>query len=81
MSLSDTTELAYRPIYRNVPGADDALAFYRSRGFAISAFVPNNHGHFPLLVEQDCIFIREDKMLKPNLPISASPHNLTAGIN
>jgi hypothetical protein len=32
-----------------------ALDFYQAAGFELSAFVPNNFGHFPELVEMDCI--------------------------
>jgi FkbM family methyltransferase len=49
------SELAIKRIYA---GSDDyraALDFYQSAGFELSAFVPNNYGHFPMLVEMDCI--------------------------
>ena len=41
------------------PFADfrDAITLYERCGFSLSSFVPNNSGHFPLLVEMDCIMI------------------------
>lgn len=54
------SELAFRPIYENAPSAYQALDFYRSKGFELSAFVPNNAGHFPVLLESDCILYRPE---------------------
>jgi hypothetical protein len=36
------------------------LAWYESHGFELSAIVPNNYGHFPVLIESDFIFVRRD---------------------
>jgi FkbM family methyltransferase len=49
------SELAIKRIYSNSPLFSEAIEFYRSKGFELSAFVPNNAGHFPDLVEIDCI--------------------------
>ena len=49
------SELAITPIYAGTPDFRDAISFYEARGFRLTAFVPNNEGHFPLLVETDCI--------------------------
>jgi FkbM family methyltransferase len=54
------SELAIRKLYDGSDNFQDALAYYRSNGFELSAFVPNNAGHFPLLVEIDCIMYRPD---------------------
>jgi FkbM family methyltransferase len=54
------SELSFDPIYAQVPTAAEALDFYRSRGFTLSAFVPNNSGQFPRLYETDCILYRTD---------------------
>ncbi len=56
------SELAIKRIYA---GSDDyraALDFYQSAGFELSAFVPNNYGHFPILVEMDCIMFNRAAM-------------------
>jgi hypothetical protein len=42
----------------------EAIALYESCGFTLSSFVPNNEGHFPILVETDCIMIN-DKLIIP----------------
>ena len=52
------SELSFDPIYKGIPTAMEALNFYQSNGFALSAFVPNNTGHFPHLFEIDCILYR-----------------------
>jgi FkbM family methyltransferase len=52
------SELAFKPLYENIPSADEALTFYRSKGFEISAFLPNNSGNFPALIESDCVLYR-----------------------
>jgi FkbM family methyltransferase len=52
------TELAVRRIYAETPRYDEAINFYTDRGFVISAFVPNNEGNFPYLIETDCIMFR-----------------------
>lgn len=57
------SELAIKCLYENSPNFEQALAFYWSQGFELSALVPNNAGHFPRLLEIDCIMFRKD--LKP----------------
>ena len=54
------SELAIKRIYADAPTYDEALKFYADRGFVLSAFVPNNAGHFPYLIETDCIMFRDD---------------------
>ncbi len=54
------SELAFRQIYQDTPGFDVAIARYRAAGFELSALVPNNAGHFPVLIEMDCIMLRRD---------------------
>ena len=54
------SELAIKRIYANAPSYDDALKFYQEKGFILSAFVPNNAGHFPYLIETDCIMFRKE---------------------
>jgi len=52
------SELAIQPLYEDAPDFEEALRFYRQRGFELSALVPNNLGHFPRLLEIDCIMFR-----------------------
>ena len=54
------SELSVRPLYQDSPDFRDAIALYESLGFTLSAFVPNNAGHFPLLIETDCIMVRSE---------------------
>jgi hypothetical protein len=49
------SEMGIRGIYEGSPNYREMLDFYESKGFVLSAFVPNNEGHFPDLVEIDCI--------------------------
>lgn len=51
------SELALTKLYKGSSGFSESIAFYASHGFAISALVPNNEGHFPFLLEIDCILI------------------------
>jgi FkbM family methyltransferase len=71
------SELSVRKIYEQAADFRDALTYYQSLGFDISAFVPNNAGHFPALIEIDCIMVRRDLMseaLRPSDAASAIPH-------
>lgn len=54
------TELAVRPIYAGATGYRDMIAMMAEAGFAPNAFFANNKGHFPLLVEMDGLFVRDD---------------------
>jgi FkbM family methyltransferase len=54
------SELAIRKIYSDSPDYVEAIRYYESRGFELSALVPNNAGHFPRLIEIDCIMCRKD---------------------
>jgi FkbM family methyltransferase len=49
------SELAIRKLYDGGTGLAECIAAYAAHGFELSAFVPNNAGHFPMLVEIDCI--------------------------
>lgn len=49
------SELAVRKLYDGAKGFAECIADYMQHGFELSALVPNNVGHFPLLVEIDCI--------------------------
>lgn len=52
------SELSFRPIYEGSVGYLEAMQYMKSVGFDVSALVPNNSGHFPRLIELDCIMIR-----------------------
>ncbi len=52
------SELAIKKLYDGAPNFIEALEFYATRGFEISALVPNYAGHFPDLFEIDCILFR-----------------------
>jgi FkbM family methyltransferase len=54
------TELAVRRLYESAPDFVKAIEFFKARDFDLSAFVPNNEGHFPLLLEIDGIFVRRN---------------------
>ena len=54
------SELAIRRLYADSPSYEEALEFYQGNGFELSALVPNNLGHFPRLLEIDCILYRRD---------------------
>jgi FkbM family methyltransferase len=51
------SEIAVRKLYDDIPDISDSIAYFRQAGFEVSAFVSNNEGHFPILLETDCIFI------------------------
>jgi FkbM family methyltransferase len=55
------SELAVKRLYEDSPDYVEALAFYRDQGFELSALVPNNLGHFPRLLEIDCIMFRAER--------------------
>ena len=56
------SELAIKRLYADSVDFRDAISVYESLGFELSALVPNNAGHFPQLVELDCIMVRSDLM-------------------
>lgn len=71
------SELSIKRIYQDATDFRDALTFYQELGFELSAIVPNNAGHFPALIEMDCIMVRRDLLSEalgtpPAPPASAS---------
>jgi FkbM family methyltransferase len=54
------TEMAIKRLYDGAPDFLTSIEFFRSKGFDLSAFVPNNEGHFPQLIEIDGIFVRKE---------------------
>jgi FkbM family methyltransferase len=49
------SELSLKTIYDGTPDYKTVIDYYVSQGFELSAFVPNNEGFFPKLIEIDCI--------------------------
>jgi hypothetical protein len=52
------SELAIRSLYAGAPNFIGAPSCYAAHGFALSALVPNNEGHFPDLPAIDSIMYR-----------------------
>lgn len=59
------SELAIRLLYADSVDFRQALSIYEGHGFRLSAIVPNNAGHFPELMESDCIMYRPDRLVTP----------------
>jgi FkbM family methyltransferase len=49
------SELAFKRLYEHQCDYREAIDFYESAGFVLSSLVPNNAGHFPDLIEMDCV--------------------------
>jgi FkbM family methyltransferase len=64
------SELSVKRLYQSSKLLEDALTEYKSFGFDVSALVPNNAGHFPDLIEIDCVMIRRD-LVDPGVRQSA----------
>ena len=60
------SELAIKTLYDGSTGFAQTLAAYSQLGFELSALVPNNAGHFPSLVEIDCVMFNQARA--PTLP-------------
>jgi FkbM family methyltransferase len=54
------SEIAVKKLYQSSVDFREAILTYENHGFDLSAFVPNNGGHFPWLLETDCIMIRRN---------------------
>ena len=52
------SETSVKPIYHGMPTYTESIAFIESLGFTLSQMFPNNEGHFPVLIEFDCHFVR-----------------------
>lgn len=53
------SELAVQKLYEESVDFRDAITFYESLGFTLGSLVPNNAGHFPDMVEIDCIMVND----------------------
>lgn len=49
------SELSVCKLYDGAADFLTALHYYQSKGFELSAFIPNNAAHFPALIEVDCV--------------------------
>jgi len=56
------TEMSVIPIYDGMPDMVASIARLRAAGFELSAMFPVSSGHFPLLIEVDGHFVRNDLM-------------------
>ena len=54
------SELAVTKLYHDSVGYQQALRDYEDCGFSLCSLFPNNAGHFPRLLEFDCIMCRND---------------------
>ncbi len=54
------SELSIKRIYDDTPDFKKVIEYYNSQNFELSAFVPNNEGHFPRLIEIDCIMYNKN---------------------
>ena len=54
------SELAIKKLYKDSVDFREAITLYENCGFSLSAFVSNNAGSFPRLIEIDCIMVRSD---------------------
>jgi len=61
-------ELAVKRLYRESVGMTTALRAYADCGFEPAIFLGMNPSHFPLLVEVDCLLVREDLLPDEELP-------------
>ncbi len=53
------SELAILRLYDGSADFVTTLTACQDKGFVVSAFVPNNEGSFPVLVEIDCIMVNK----------------------
>lgn len=58
------SELSVKRLYESSTHLEVVLDAYRKFGFDVSTLVPNNGGHFPDLIEIDCIMVRSDLIVK-----------------
>lgn len=56
------SELAIKRLYVESVPFQEVISCYRELGFDLSAFVPNNEGHFPWLIETDGIFVNRGSL-------------------
>jgi len=52
-------ELSVRKLYKDTLYFNEVIAYYEAKGFSLSSIFDNNAGHFPDLLELDCIMYRQ----------------------
>ena len=57
------SELSIKRIYEDTSDYRTVLDYFATQGFELSAFVPNNQGNFPQLVEIDCIMYNKKVLI------------------
>jgi FkbM family methyltransferase len=61
------SETAIAQLYEGIPDLVESRDFFAARGFDLSAIIPNNEGHFPRLIETDCIYVNR-ALVRPQEP-------------
>lgn len=51
------TEVAFMPIYKNSPSAEESFNAFRSKGYEVSGLYPVDESRFPYAVEFDCVYL------------------------
>ncbi len=62
------SETAIAKLYDGIPDFVESRSFFGGRGFDLSAIIPNNEGHFPRLIETDCVYVNRALVLPPASP-------------
>lgn len=52
------SEISFKRIYEGAPLYHEVMDTYCRHGFDLCGLFPNNAGHFPALVEMDCVMLR-----------------------
>jgi FkbM family methyltransferase len=53
------SELSFTPLYHGTSLYYEAINEYIHHGFVLSSLLPNNAGHFPRLLEMDCVMVNK----------------------
>ena len=53
------SELSFQKLYADTSRYNETIEFYERHGFVLSALIPNNAGHFPHLLEMDCVMVNQ----------------------
>ena len=59
-------EVGFRALYEGESTYHEVMEQFKEWGYELCALFPNNHGHFPHLLEMDAIFLRREFI--PELP-------------
>ncbi|MEY8096895.1 FkbM family methyltransferase [Falsihalocynthiibacter sp. S25ZX9] len=61
--LGIQSELSFKKIYAEAVDYKEAISFYENCGFELSALFQNNAGHFPHLLEMDCMMVNRSMLI------------------